>query len=285
MRVRHLGVAATALAVAATGMAGCGTKKAGSVVDKAKTTKHLTIGIKFDQPGIGLKKPDGTVEGFDVDVATYIAGKLGVPKKNITWKETISANREAFLRNGTDDLVIASYSITPARLPQVTFGGPYIVAHQDILVRGNDTTIKSFADLKGKRICQVAGSNSWKNITDGTNKYHQKLAVKLVPANAYEECITKLKGGSLDAVTTDNTILAGYAAREGSAVKVDNVPFTDEKYGVGIKKGDIKTCNAVNKAITEMYQDGTAKKLIDKWFTPEHLQFDTSKPPAFQGCS
>jgi len=61
-------------------------------------------------------------------------------------------------------------------------------------------------------------------------------------------------------------------------VKVDNVPFTDEKYGVGIKKGDTKTCDAVNKAITEMYTDGTAKQLIDKWFTPEHLTFDASKP-------
>lgn len=285
MRVRHSGVAIAALAVAAMSVSGCGTKKADSVVDKAKNDKKLTIGVKFDQPGIGLKKPDGTVEGFDVDVAKYIAGKLGVQEKNITWKETISANREAFLKDGTDDLVIASYSITPARLPLVTFGGPYIVAHQDILVRGNDTSIKTFADLKDKRVCQVSGSNSWKNLTDGTNKFNQKMPVKLVPANAYEECITKLKGGSLDAVSTDNTILAGYAAREGTTVKVDNVPFTDEKYGVGIKKGDTKTCEAVNKALTDMYSDGTAKKLVDKWFTPEHLQFDTSKPPAFQGCS
>jgi glutamate transport system substrate-binding protein len=285
MRVRHFGVAVAALAVATMSVSGCGAKKAGSVVDKAKNDKKLTIGVKFDQPSLGLKKPDGTVEGFDVDVAKYIAGKLGVQEKNITWKETISANRESFLKNGSDDLVVASYSITKARLPLITFGGPYLVPHQDILVRGNDTSIKTFADLKGKRVCQVSGSNSWKNLTEGTNKFNQKVAIKLVPANAYEECITKLKGGSLDAVSTDSTILAGYAAREGSSVKVDNVPFTDEKYGVGIKKGDTKTCTAVNKAITEMYTDGTAKQLIDKWFTPEHLQFDTSKPPAFQGCS
>lgn len=284
MRVRAIGVAMAGVAVATMAMSGCGSKKAGSVVDKAKNDKKLTIGVKFDQPSIGLKKPDGTVEGFDVDVAKYIAGKLGVPEKGITWKETISANRESFLRNGTDDMVLASYSITAARLPQVTFGGPYIVPHQDILVRSNDTSIKSFADLKGKRICQVAGSNSWKNLTEGTNKLSQKVAVKLVPATAYQECITKLKGGSLDAVTTDNTILAGYAATDNS-IKVDNVPFTDEKYGVGLKKGDTKTCEAVNKAITTMYSDGTAKKLIDKWFTTEHLQFDTTKPPAFQGCS
>jgi glutamate transport system substrate-binding protein len=285
MRVRRFGVALAALAVATMGVTGCGTKKADSVVDKAKSSKKLTIGVKFDQPGIGLKKPDGSVEGFDVDVAKYIAGKLGVTEKNITWKETISANRESFLQNGSDDLVLASYSITPARLPRVTFGGPYIVAHQDIMVRADDTSIKSFADLKGKRVCQVSGSNSWKNLTDGTNKLNQKVAVKLVPANAYEECITKLKGGSLDAISTDNTILAGYAAREAATVKVDNVPFTDEKYGIGIKKGDTKSCEAVNKAVTDMYSDGTAKRLIDKWFTPEHLQFDTTKPPAFQGCS
>ncbi len=285
MRVRHFGVAIAALAVASMGVSGCGSKKAGSVVDKAKNDKKLTIGVKYDQPGIGLKKPDGTVVGFDVDVATYIAGKLGVKPKNITWKETISANRESFLKNGSDDLVVASYSITTARLPLITFGGPYLIPHQDILVRGDDTSIKTFADLKGKRVCQVSGSNSWKNLTEGTNLLKQKVAVKLVPANAYEECITKLKGGSLDAVSTDSTILAGYAAREGSAVKVDNVPFTDEKYGVGIKKGDLKTCNAVNKAITDMYTDGTAKKLVDKWFTPEGLKFDTSKAPAFQGCS
>jgi glutamate transport system substrate-binding protein len=285
MRIRRFGVVLAALAVTTIGVTGCGTKKAGSVVDKAKDSKKLTIGIKFDQPGIGLKKPDGTVEGFDVDVAKYIAGKLGVSEKNITWKETISANRETFLQNGSDDLVIASYSITPARLPRVTFGGPYIVAHQDIMVRGDDNSIKTFADLKDKRVCQVSGSNSWKNLTEGTNKLNQKVSIKLVPANAYEECITKLKGGSLDAVSTDNTILAGYAAREGTSVKVDNVPFTDEKYGIGIKKGDKKTCDAVNKAVTEMYADGTAKKLIDKWFTPEHLEFDSSKPPAFQGCS
>jgi glutamate transport system substrate-binding protein len=284
MRARHFGVALAALAVATIGVSGCGKKEANSVVDKAKNDKKLTIGVKFDQPGLGQKQPDGSVKGFDVDVATYIAKQLGVDAKNITWKEARSANRDSFAENGTVDMVIATYSITPDRQKKITFGGPYYVAHQDIMVRSNDSSIKSLADLKGKRVCAVQGSNSWKNITAGTNKLNQKVAATTVPANGYDDCITKLKGGNVDVISTDNTILAGFAAREGSVVKIVNSPFTDEKYGVGIKKGDTKSCEAINTAIAKMYEDGSAQKFLQAEFGKTTLKFDTTTP-APVGCS
>jgi glutamate transport system substrate-binding protein len=283
MRVRHFGVALAALAVASMSLTSCA-KKADSVVDKAKNDKKLTIGVKFDQPGLGQKQPDGSVKGFDVDVATYIAKQLGVDEKNITWKEARSANRDAFVQNGTVDMVIATYSITPDRQKKITFGGPYYVAHQDLMVRANDAAIKSLTDLKGKKICAVQGSNSWKNITTGTNKLKQAVEATTVQANGYDDCITKLKGGSVDVVSTDNTILAGFAAREGSSVKVVNAPFTDEKYGVGIKKGDTKSCEAINSAIAKMYQDGSAQKYLQAEFGQTSLKFDTTKPEPV-GCS
>jgi glutamate transport system substrate-binding protein len=283
MRVRHFGAAVATLAIATTGMTGCA-KKSDSVIDKAKNDKKLTIGVKFDQPGLGQKQPDGTVKGFDVDVAKYIAKQLGVDEKNITWKEARSANRDSFVQNGTVDMVIATYSITPERQKNVTFGGPYYVAHQDLMVRGNDNSIKSLADVKGKKICAVQGSVSWKNITGGTNKLNEKVAATTVPANGYDDCITKLKGGNVDVVSTDNTILAGFAAREGGSVKVLNVPFTDEKYGVGIKKGDTKSCEAINTAISKMYDDGSAKQFLQTEFGQTSLKFDTTKP-APVGCS
>ncbi|MCO5966838.1 glutamate ABC transporter substrate-binding protein [Actinoallomurus soli] len=284
MRVRHFGVVAAALAVAGMGISGCAAKKNTTVVDKAKDGKKIVIGVKYDQPAIGMKTPNG-VEGFDIDVAKYIAKKLGVKKdSDIEFKEARSANRETFLQNGTVDMVIASYSITPERLPKVTFGGPYVVTHQDLMVRANDNSITSLQSLKGKKLCAVSGSNSWKNITEGTNKLKQKIAAVTVPAQGYEECITKLKGGSVDAVSTDATILGGFAVREGSAVKVVNAPFTDEKYGVGLKKGDTKTCNAVNDAIKSMYSDGTAKQVWEKWFAKANLPFDATVPTP-QGCS
>lgn len=283
MRVRNYGIALAAVAALATSLTGCSEADPSTVVDKAKEDKKIVIGVKYDQPGLGLKT--GTaVEGFDVDVAKYIAKKLGVPESGIEFKEARSANRETFLANGTVDMIIVTYSITDARKPKVTFAGPYVVTHQDIMIRANDTSIKDLASLKGKRVCQVSGSNSWKNITEGTNKLNQKVETELVPASGYEECMTKLKGNSLDVITTDATILAGFGAREGTAFKIVNAPFTDEKYGVGLKKGDTKTCEAVNTAIKDMYTDGTAKQLWDKWFGKLNLPFDAAQPPA-EGCA
>ncbi|KAB2345633.1 glutamate ABC transporter substrate-binding protein [Actinomadura rudentiformis] len=276
MRVSKYGVALAALAAGSMALSGCAEKKDDSVADKDK----LIVGVKYDQPALGLKSGSG-VEGFDVDVAKYIGKKMG---KTVEFKEAKSANRETFLANGTVDMVIATYSITEARKPKVTFAGPYIITHQDIMVRKDDSSIKDLASLKGKKLCAVAGSNSWKNITEGTNKTNTKVAAETVPAQGYDDCITKLKGDSLDAVSTDATILAGFVARDGGAtMKVVNSPFTDEKYGVGLKKNDKKGCEAVNKAITDMYKDGTAKQLWDKWFGKAGLPFEANQPPA-EGC-
>jgi len=283
MRVTRFGSVALT-AVVALGLAGCGgDSKAKTVVDKAKNDKKITIGVKYDQPSLGVKKPDGTVEGFDTDIGRYIAKELGVPESGITWKETTSANRIPFLQQGQVDLVIASFSILPDRKTQVTFGGPYVIAHQDIMVRGDDTAITKVEDLTGKRICQAAGSNSYKRITDPPPN-GKNIKAKLVPANAYGECVTKLSGNTLDAVTTDDLILAGFA-KQGGNFKILGTPFTDEKYGIGIKKGDTATCEAVNKAVTKMYSDGTAKTLLDKWFSAaKGLTLPTTAPPA-EGCS
>ncbi|MEO3783108.1 glutamate ABC transporter substrate-binding protein [Actinocorallia sp. B10E7] len=282
--MRRIALTLAAFALGATALSACGGGDSSTgLVDKAKNDKKLTIGVKIDQPALGVKKPDGSMEGFDVDVARYIAEKLGVPESGITWKETISANREPFLQQGQVDLVVATYSILDERKEKVTFGGPYIVAHQDIMVRGDDTSITKVEDLKGKRICQASGSNSYKRITDPAPN-GRGISAKLVPAGAYSECITKLKGGTLDAVTTDDLILAGFAS-QGGDFKILGTPFTDEKYGVGMKKGDTKGCEAVNDAITEMYKDGTAAQLLSKWFgNAKGLQLPT-EAPALEGCA
>ncbi|TDC87133.1 glutamate ABC transporter substrate-binding protein [Actinomadura sp. 7K507] len=288
MRVRRFGAligAGMALSLALTAC-GSDTEKteAKTVVQKAKDDKKLTIGIKYDQPGLGLKKPDGTFAGFDVDVAKYIAQQMGVPESGITFKETTSANRESFIGGGQVDLVIATYSITEERKQQVTYGGPYYVAHQDTMVTTDNTDIKKTEDLKGKRLCKAAGSNSFRRITEPPPDGKLDIdGVKLVDAQSYSECVSKLKSGALDAVSTDDMILAGFANQQQGSFKVINAPFTDEKYGVGMKKGDTETCEAVNKAINQMYSDGTGGKLLDKHFAGTGLKL-VKTVPQMEGC-
>jgi glutamate transport system substrate-binding protein len=241
-------------------------------------TQTLRIGVKADQPGLGLRLADGRFAGFDVDVATYVAARLGVQPDHITFVPVTSATREQVLENGSVDMVVATYSITPERGTHVTFAGPYYVAHQDTMVRAGETAIHTVHDLKGKRLCQASGSNSWKRVTQELG-----IAAKLVLAPSYSACVAMLLAGTIDAVSTDDLILAGFAARAGPAVRILNAPFSDERYGIGLRKGDLGGCEAVNRAISQMYLDGTAARLLRKWFGQTRLQLDPYVPQ-FEGC-
>ncbi|RKS07264.1 amino acid ABC transporter substrate-binding protein (PAAT family) [Nocardiopsis sp. Huas11] len=279
MRYRHRRtVAAAALAaVAVMGLPACSAVVGGepSLAD----ADSLTVGVKYDQPGLGLEGEDGEFAGFDVDVALYIADKLGVAREDVEFVGLVSSEREDKLISGEVDMVLATYSITPARKTEVTFGGPYYVAKQDLLVRAEATDIQSVRDLEGMSVCQGEGSNSARRITEGLG-----IDVQQMDAPSYSACIDRLRGGDVDAVSTDNLILAGFLAEDPSAFRFVNNPFTDEKYGVGLPYGDVRACEAVNKAVSEMYQDGTAAELLDTWFGETDLEVTTSVPQ-FEGCS
>src|SRR6266545_1999885 len=118
---------------------GGGTTETG-VVGKAKKEGKLVIGVKADQPGLGLQT-GGKYEGFDVEIAKIIAKDLGLSEDKIEWKTTTTPNREPFIQQGTVDLVVATYTINDDRKKKVNFAGPYYVAGQDLLVKVDNTTI------------------------------------------------------------------------------------------------------------------------------------------------
>ncbi|MYS39052.1 glutamate transport system substrate-binding protein [Streptomyces sp. KhCrAH-43] len=227
--------------------------------------KKVTIGIKIDQPGIGLKTPDGKYTGFDVDVATYVAKELGYDAKNIEFKETKSADRETAISRGDVKFIVASYSINDERLKKVDFAGPYLLAHQDILVRADENKIKKPEDLNNKKLCSVAGSTSAQNV-------HDTLAPKaqLQEYGGYSECLTGLENGAVDALTTDDSILAGYASQDANKGKFKLAGFkmTNENYGIGLKKGDADLKKKINDALTKMVSDGSWQKAVDANFGP-----------------
>ncbi|MFI1764985.1 glutamate ABC transporter substrate-binding protein [Streptomyces sp. NPDC020800] len=261
MKLRKV-TAASAVALAlAVSVTACGGGKKND--DSSGGGKKITVGIKFDQPGIGQKTPQG-YSGFDVDVATYVAKKLGYSADQIEWKESKSADRETMLQRGDVDFIVASYSITPERQQKVDFAGPYLLAHQDVLIRADDNTIKSPSDLNKKKLCSVTGSTSAQNV-------HDKLAPKaqLNQYPTYSACLTGLQSKAIDALTTDDSILAGYAAQSQfkGKFKLGGLKMTNENYGIGVKKGsDLKA--KINKALEAMVSDGSWKTAVEKNFGP-----------------
>ncbi|MFR0356808.1 glutamate ABC transporter substrate-binding protein [Streptomyces sediminimaris] len=266
-KVTAASAAVLALAVAATACGSSDNKDSGS---SSGGGKKIKIGIKYDQPGLGLKEPDGTFSGFDVDVATYVAGKLGYKPSQIEWVETKSADRENALARGDVKFIAATYSITDERKQKVDFAGPYLLAHQDLLVK-KDSDITKGTDLNGKNLCSVTGSTSAQNV-------QKSIAPKanLKENSGYSECIASLQSGAVDALTTDDSILAGYAAQDKykGQFKLAGLKLSNENYGIGVKKGDTATLNKINDALTSMVQDGTWKKDVEKNFAPANYKYE-----------
>ena len=219
----------------------------------------LVVGIKFDQPGLGLKNPDGTFSGFDVEVAKYVADQLGVPADSIEFKESKSAEREGLIERGEVDYIVATYSITDTRKEKVNFAGPYFIAAQDLLVKSDNSDITGPEAMAGKILCSVTGSTSAQKVKD-----NYAADVALQEYGTYTECVEALRSGAVDAVTTDNVILAGYAAQYPGELKVVGKGFSTENYGIGLKKDDAAGTAAINKAIAAMIADGSWKTALDE---------------------
>lgn len=267
MKLRHTGIGAglavAALTLAACGGGGSGTSssssaaapsaaesfEAGTTMEALNKAGSIKIGTKFDQPGFGLKGLDGKPAGFDVEVGKIIAGTLGIPEDKITWVETPSKNRETAIQNGEVDLVVATYTINDKRKESVSFAGPYYIAGQQLMVAKDNSKITKPEDLKtntDQKVCSVAGSTPAENI-----KQYLGDPGQLVTFDIYDKCVDALGTGQVQVVTTDNVILLGYVGKSDGKYKMAGEKFTEEPYGIGIKKADVKFCEFIDKALAD----------------------------------
>jgi glutamate transport system substrate-binding protein len=240
----------------------------------------LKIGIKFDQPGLGLKE-GSDYTGLDVDVARYIAEKLGYGEEEIQWVQAPTPQREQLIQSGQVDFIVATYSITAKRKEQISFAGPYLIAHQDLLVRADDPSITGPDSLDGKRLCSVTGSTSAQVVKE------EVPGVQLQEFATYTECLPALMSRGVDAITTDDTILAGYAAQDQyqGELRLVGEPFSDERYGVGLKKGDTALCQDVTEALEAMIEDGAWQQAIDDNLGPANYEPSPENPPTPEQCA
>ncbi|WP_084127164.1 glutamate ABC transporter substrate-binding protein [Demequina sp. NBRC 110054] len=228
----------------------------GSTMAALAEAGTITIGTKFDQPLFGLLAPSGDPEGFDVEIGKIIAGELGISEDGIEWVETVSANREPFIQDGSVDIVVATYTINDERKELVSFAGPYYNAGQALMTLTETDDIESPDDLAGKVVCSVTGSTPAQNIAD--NYPDAELAL----FDAYTDCLEPLRNGQVDVVTTDNVILAGYVADSDDEFKVVGEPFTEEPYGIGLALEDDEFRDWINDVLEEIFEDG---RWLDAW--------------------
>jgi glutamate transport system substrate-binding protein len=227
---------------------------ADSTMAKLSSGGKIVIGTKFDQPLFGQKGLDGKPVGFDVEIGKLIAGKLGIPADKIEWVETVSANREQFIKQGKVDIIVATYTINDKRKTEVDFAGPYYEAGQALMVNKDNTTITKPEDVKGKNVCSVTGSTPAGTIVE-------KYGAVLVPAATYSACLEPLRNKQVEAITTDNVILAGFVAKEPDAFKLaSDETFTKEPYGIGLKKDDAAFRTWINDQLEAFDKDGSYKK-------------------------
>lgn len=242
--------------------------------DAMKQRGRVVIGVKDDQPNLGFR--DATTNefsGFDIDIARMVAGGLGFSPEQIEYKVTPSAAREDNIERGDVDYYVGTYTINDKRKQRVGFAGPYYVAGQSLLVRADDNTITGPQTLQGKRVCSVTGSTPIQRVKD------QKLTDQVVEFQTYTQCVDQLINNQVDAVTTDDAILLGYAAQNPEQLKVVGEKFSSEPYGIGVPKADTALRNKINDLLQAAIDDGTWKTIYDGTLGKSGTQ---AQPPAIE---
>ena len=230
-----------------------------TVLETIKERDKFVVGVKYDTKLFGLKDPaSGDVEGFDIDIAKLIAKEILGDENKIELVEVTSKTRIPLINKGDIDAIIATMTINEERKKEVDFSQVYFDAGQSLLVK-KGSPIKSIDDLtKDTTVIAVKGSTSTVNIRE------KAPDAPVLEFENYAEAFTALKAGQGDTLTTDNSILMGMASDDDSFELVGGI-FTDEPYGIAVKKGEKEFLDKINEILTSLTESGEFDKLYDKW--------------------
>lgn len=219
----------------------------------------IIVGVKYDTKPFGYLNEKQELMGYDVDLAKYIAKSILGNENKVEFKQVTSSNRILALNSGEIDMIVATMTITKPREEVINFSSPYYIAGQAVLVPKN-SGITSMSDLNGKRVIIIFGSTSEKNL-------------RLIAPNAniigfktYTSGYSALKQGRADAMTSDDTILMGFADADPS-LKLLPKRYTKEPYAIGFKKdtSSLSLNKKVNFILKDMERNGELDKLKSKW--------------------
>ena len=234
-----------------------------SALETVKANDKIVWGVKNDTKLFGLKNPStGEVEGFDIDIAKEITAIILGDASKVEFKEVTSKTRIPLLNNGEIDAIVATMTISEERKKEVDFSDVYFEAGQSLLVK-KGSPIKSIEDLDAStKVIAVKGSTSAQNIREKAPE------AQVLEFENYAEAFTALKAGQGDTLTTDDSILYGMAS-EDSNYELVGGQFTEEPYGIAMKKGSEDLVKAINDALAELKENGKYDEIYKKWIDVE----------------
>jgi polar amino acid transport system substrate-binding protein len=235
-----------------------GAMPSGSYMAEIQKRGRLIAGVSSDTLLLGARNPlNGQIEGFDIDMLKAVSKAIFGDPNKIEFRVITTAQRITVLTDGSVDIVARAMTINCTRWTQIDFSTEYYLAGQKVLV-AKGSTAKGMEDLKGKKVCAPKGSTSMDKL---------KTFAGLVPvgADTHTGCLVLFQQGKVDAITGDDTILAGLAAQDPYAVVVKAPAFTKEPYGLGISQKHPDFVRFVNGVLEQMRTDGQWTAAYNTW--------------------
>lgn len=220
---------------------------------------HLIVGVSADSYLLGARNPfTGAIEGFDIDMAKAMAQSLLGDGNKVQLRVITAADRLPLLEDGSVDMVARNMTMTCDRWEKINFSAEYYHSGQKVLVT-RSSKAQTLEDLDGKRVCAPVDTTTLAKLASVKGPIP-------VTASNHTGCLVLFQQGKADAITGDDTVLAGLAAQDPYA-KVTKAPaITDEPYGLGFNKKDVYLTKYASTLLDELKSDGTWKKIYDKWF-------------------
>lgn len=237
-----------------------GAMPAGTYMAEIQQRGRLIAGVSADTLLFGYRNPvSGQLEGFDIDLVREVAQAIFGDPNRVEYKVVTYAQRIPALLDGSVDIVANVMTVNCERWQEISFSSQYFDAGKKILVR-TDSPVTGVSELNGKRVCAAAGSTSFDNLKN----YPEVI---IVPVDATSDCMVLFQQGTVDAVTGDDTVLAGFVAQDPYA-KIVGPAMTSEPYGLGVAKTHPEFVRFVNGVLVDLREDGTWKQMYNRWLQP-----------------
>lgn len=250
---------------------------------KARKDRRLIVGVDTNSYRWGYldpNNPSGELEGFDIDLVHRIAQDILGDRDAVQFKAIPTSRRIEAVQKGEVDMVVRTMTINCSRIEEVAFSAPYFVTGQQVLAPKTSKITGYDKTLADKKVCSAQGSTAYDNLEEGRKNgdLPDSTDIRTTVPNQLD-CLVKLQLGQVDAVVTDGALAASQAAQD-PAVELKGGLFTDEYYGVAMKRGSDDLVRQVNRTLENYIGDGGWKASYEKWLHPTMDQGDKESASA-----